>query len=206
MPSDYAKYGFIIQKGIIPKFFTDYLRKYFANIVENNYCLTDDPQCPGSPSIYGDPAFDIAMLQITPIVEDLLGKILAPQNTYARAYVKNAELLKHTDRDELEHSLTLALGSDPWPIYITDIDGKTHSILLEPGDAMVYQGSKLEHWREKFDGDVCYQIFMHWVDAEGEFKDLLYDGRSNLGQPSIQEQACKGLERQQIDFMRSIFS
>ena len=46
---------------------------------------------------------------------------------------------------------------------------------------VVYHGTELEHWREKFDGNTQTQLFMHYVDADGEYKDRLFDGRPNLG-------------------------
>ena len=46
---------------------------------------------------------------------------------------------------------------------------------------LVYSGCELEHWREEFEGETQYQLFMHYVDADGEFKDRVFDGRSNIG-------------------------
>ena len=46
---------------------------------------------------------------------------------------------------------------------------------------LVYSGCELEHWREKFEGNMQYQLFMHYVDSEGKYNDRIYDGRPNLG-------------------------
>ena len=46
---------------------------------------------------------------------------------------------------------------------------------------VVYHGTALEHWRDKFEGTTQYQLFMHYVDAQGEFKERVFDGRPNLG-------------------------
>jgi hypothetical protein len=46
---------------------------------------------------------------------------------------------------------------------------------------VVYHGTELEHWRDKFEGNMQYQLFMHYVDSEGKYKDRVFDGRPNLG-------------------------
>ena len=99
--------------------------------------------------------------------------------TYAfwRMYTINADLKKHKDRPACEISATVMIGSDgtPWSIFM---DGT--EINMEPGDAAIYLGCEIEHWREKFTGDWHAQTFLHYVDKNGvninEFKDkrLLY--------------------------------
>ena len=80
--------------------------------------------------------------------------------------------------------MTLCLGGEyekPRPIWIKDYAGKSHEVPLDAGDMVVYHGTDLEHWRDKFEGNMQYQLFMHYVDGDGEFKDLLYDDRPNIG-------------------------
>jgi hypothetical protein len=113
-----------------------------------------------------------------------VGKNLIPQYTYARIYKNGSDLKIHSDRPECQYSVTLCLGGDyekPWPIWIRDYAGKSHEVPLDEGDMVVYHGTELEHWRDKFEGNMQYQLFMHYVDSEGEYKDRLFDGRPNLG-------------------------
>ena len=102
--------------------------------------------------------------------------------TYARVYYRGAKLEKHKDRPSCEFSTTLNLGGDQWPIFIDD-----KKILLKPGDMLVYEGCKYEHWRERFDGVYCVQVFLHYADEKN--KDLKYDGRPFLGLPSFFKKA-----------------
>ena len=37
--------------------------------------------------------------------------------------------------------------------------------------------------RDKFEGKTQYQLFLHYVDANGKYKDRLFDGRRNIGLP-----------------------
>ena len=52
---------------------------------------------------------------------------------------------------------------------------------LERGDAAVYLGCEVEHWREEFEGDHQFQTFLHYVDAEGNNKEHYMDKRKFWG-------------------------
>tara|TARA_R110000823_G_scaffold315087_1_gene445701 strand:+ start:2795 stop:3346 length:552 start_codon:yes stop_codon:yes gene_type:complete len=97
---------------------------------------------------------------------------LIPTYSCSRVYTFNSTLQKHKDRPSCEVSVTAMWGSDgtPWPIYI---DGT--KIDMQPGDAVIYLGCELEHWREPFQGDWHAQTFLHYVDENGPNKDYAYD-------------------------------
>jgi len=182
--TQFQQKGFEVVKEYIPPFFSTYLRYYFTLRVQNDPSLGGDPQVPLSNSVYGDPAFEMVMAMSTEDIGKIVGKNLVPQYTYARIYKNGSDLKIHTDRPECQYSTTLCLGGEydkQWPIWIKDYDGNMNEVSLDQGDMLVYSGCELEHWRDKFEGDAQYQLFMHYVDAEGEFGDRLYDGRPNLG-------------------------
>jgi hypothetical protein len=54
-------------------------------------------------------------------------------------------------------------------------------VTLAPGDALLYLGRELEHWRRPYTGRFHAQLFLHYVDAEGPDAVLAFDGRSGLG-------------------------
>ena len=175
--------GFQKVKGFIPSFFSTYLRNYFTLQVQNDR-LGGDDQAPNSHCMYGDPAFDMVMAMSTQDIGNIVGKNLVPQYTYARIYKNGSDLNIHSDRPECQYSVTLCLCGEyekPWPIWIKDYAGNMNEVPLDEGDMVVYHGTELEHWRDKFEGTAQVQLFMHYVDAEGEFKDRLFDGRRNLG-------------------------
>ena len=175
--------GFQKIKGYVLPYFSQFLRNYFTLRVQNDK-LGGDPQAPNSHCVYGDPAFDMAMAMSTEDIGKIVGKNLIPQYTYARIYKNGSELKIHTDRPECQYSVTLSLGGEyekPWPIWIKDYNGNMNEVSLDEGDMVVYHGTELEHWRDKFEGNTQYQLFMHYVDSEGEYKDRVFDGRSNLG-------------------------
>jgi hypothetical protein len=53
---------------------------------------------------------------------------------------------------------------------------------MQVGDAVLYRGMNIEHWREKYtEGQWQAQVFLHYVDADGPHADQKYDGRTSLG-------------------------
>jgi hypothetical protein len=111
------------------------------------------------------------------LVEAVTKKNMLPTYSYCRLYKQHDELYKHTDREACEYSITAMISSDgstPWPIFL-ELDGKSVHYIMNPGDLLVYKGRELPHWRPKFTGDWHIQLFLHYVDAEGESKDLIWD-------------------------------
>ncbi len=54
-----------------------------------------------------------------------------------------------------------------------------------PGDAVLYRGMEVPHWREKMGGNkdsYFHQIFLHYVRADGYFLEFAYDQGTTLDQ------------------------
>ena len=54
---------------------------------------------------------------------------------------------------------------------------------MQPGDAIIYRGCEVDHWREEFKGTMQSQVFFHYCDRNGPFKDAKFDCRPGLGYP-----------------------
>ena len=99
-------------------------------------------------------------------------------------YRSGDELERHIDRPECEVSLTVNLGgSEEWDIWI-EYEGKEVPISLGPGDALIYLGAEAPHWREKFNGDHYYQVFLHYVLSRGKYGQNYFDN-TNVGKPEV---------------------
>ena len=147
-----------------------------------------DGQIPNTYSCYADRAMETLMLKCQPEMEKVTGLKLYPAYTYARIYKKGDELKRHKDRFSCEISTTMNLGGDPWPIYLEpsgEQGKKGIKIDLKPGDMLVYSGCELEHWRNKFKGKECVQVFLHYNDKKTPgSKENMFDKRPHLGLPS----------------------
>jgi hypothetical protein len=137
---------------------------------------------------YGDPMGDSLLELALGDIQQITGKVLLPNYSYWRLYFNGGELRKHKDRPSCEISATLCLGYDisnlvgdyNWSINFENLNQEIVSINLYPGDMIVYMGCDLEHWREKFLGINQAQLFFHYSDANGPFKNV-FDGRDLLG-------------------------
>lgn len=118
-----------------------------------------------------------------PKMEAAVGKKLWPCYSYGRIYYNGAELVPHTDRPGSEYAATVAISrpDSDWPIYFTGLDGRDYELFLEPGDACIYLGSQLRHWRRPFEGHEMTQGFVFYVDQQGEWAHLKYDTRPAMG-------------------------
>jgi len=136
----------------------------------------------GDTYFYGDPLMEALMVSKLELMKKETGLELLPTYAFWRMYTMFADLKKHKDRPACEISVTVMLGSDgnKWPIYM---DGK--SIELEPGDATIYLGCDVEHWRDEFKGDWHAQTFMHYVDKNGPYREWFKDKRSFYGENKL---------------------
>jgi hypothetical protein len=162
---------------------------YKNNIVNQNSFLGfwNDAQFSSTYSCYADFVTETLLLKLLPTVEKETKLKLIPTYSYTRLYKTGDELIRHKDRPSCEISITLNLGGDNWDIFL-EPSGKENQkgipISLQVGDLLIYKGCELEHWREKFKGKICGQVFLHYNDINGLFKDKnKYDGRSGLGMP-----------------------
>ena len=158
----------------------------FENII--GHYEGKNEQIPETYSQYSNIAMETLMLKCQPKMEKATGLKLYPAYTYARIYKKRDELKRHKDRFSCEVSTTMNLGGDDWPIYLEpfeETDKKEIKVDLKPGDMLVYSGCELEHWRKKFKGNTCVQVFLHYNNRKTPgAKDNMFDKRLHLGLPS----------------------
>jgi len=171
--------------------------------VMGGYYENEKEQIPHTFSCYSDITMETLMLKCQPIMEKITGLKLIPAYTFARIYKKGDVLHRHKDRFSCEISTTMNLGGDPWPIYLDPTGSNNilsgHMITtivkpnapkgikvdLKPGDMLVYSGCELEHWRNKFKGKECIQVFLHYNNRKTPgAKDNMFDKRPHLGLPS----------------------
>lgn len=177
MTNDFDKNGYVHLKEFLDKDNCKELTNELKRYIEQGQTTKDD-QCPKSEAVHGSVTFDKLLEDLLPYFETACGKKLLPTYSYARLYKPGEELKKHTDRPACEISATVTLGFDgnPWSIYMAG-----NKVNMQVGDAVLYRGMDIEHWREKYtEGQWQAQVFLHYVDADGAYADQKYDGRLHL--------------------------
>tara|TARA_B110000285_G_C15141573_1_gene631078 strand:+ start:4362 stop:5009 length:648 start_codon:yes stop_codon:yes gene_type:complete len=170
----------------------DFKFTYSQELYDNHWDgFWGDHQAPQSYSMYGDVLMDSILQLTTPKMSELTGMDLTPQYSYWRFYEKGEELLRHKDRQSCEISMTISLGRNyaniedkySWPIFIQDNNNKEIPVHLNDGDMLIYKGCELDHWREPLKGNHHAQLFLHYNDKNGSYKQQI-DGRPTFGLPA----------------------
>ena len=178
-------YQYFLNKRAVARHLFD--EKYISQFTEY-FGVWNDQQIPETYSHYSDIVMETLLQKVKPVMEKQTKLKLSETYSYARIYKKGDVLARHKDRYSCEISTTLNLGGDPWPIYL-DPTGKTGQagikVDLEPGDMLVYSGCELEHWRNKFNGKDCVQVFLHYNDSKtkGALNNI-FDNRKHIGLPA----------------------
>lgn len=167
---------YVIVRELISRETADIINTYSLINNKLNYSEYPNDMVPNTKSVYGDYLTESLMLNLWKKIEKIINIELLPTYTFYRVYKNNDTLFKHIDREACEISCTLNLGqSHPWKFFLKD-----KGILLEPGDGIIYKGMNIEHWREEFKGDYYSQVFIHYVNKNGNYKDWFMDKRDDL--------------------------
>jgi hypothetical protein len=174
-------------KNFLPKAILDYLKVYYQ-ILRANDRFQKDGQCPLSLAVACDPAFDAVLGWMHPDISRLVGLDLAPTYSYTRIYAEGDLLKRHIDRASCEISVTVCIeipkGAGPSVIHLKPPNMPETTVEMFEGDGCVYAGTEVEHWREPFAKGGYIQLFLHFIDKNGEhFPELTYDKRKYLGAP-----------------------
>ena len=97
---------------------------------------------------------DRVLHEMLPYAEEWSGIPLKAHQGYGfRLYRNESQLHMHVDRLQT-HVISFILHIDsekaqPWPIFIEDFQGRTHEVILTPGDILFYESSKCFHGRPR---------------------------------------------------------
>ena len=165
--------GYLIIPKILSGELLDFIGIHAYNKARIEGINPDDDQIPNTPSFYGDYVMENLSDFLLPKIESAIGMKLLPTYTFFRVYKAGDILEKHRDRPSCEISISMSLRKRGkiWPIYINNTD-----IMLEEGDAVLYKGCEVDHWREAYtEGTKLAQVFLHYVDANGPYTEWKND-------------------------------
>jgi hypothetical protein len=172
--------GYAVVRGLLPQAAHAFLHDYGMKAAQTGKLQMEKKQVPGTPFSYGDPLMEALLESLLPRLEAETGRALHPTYSYFRVYRHGDVLHRHSDRPACEVSVTVSLGSDrTWPIWIEPARGKVE-VRLQPGDGLIYQGIRVPHWREAFDGNDAVQVFLHYVEQGGPNREWMFDKRPRL--------------------------
>jgi len=171
------------------------IKEYFK--FTNSFEFRNEDQVPGSSSRIRYPSYRELYYESLKKAENILGRKLLPTYYFDRIYYPSQQLHKHLDRDSCEVSVSIHLSTNlkkDWPFNLETRTwytnkkmkdlwkiGEKVSICLNPGDAIIYMGCEIPHWRDplpsrynklirffKEDDTYYHQLFFHYVFADGD--------------------------------------
>lgn len=156
-----------------------------------DYGMFGDGQISGDFCRYGDPIFDALVDASLEKVQEITTVPLISNYSYCRLYTTGSELKRHRDRPSCEFSVTVCLGYNvsnvdqtrypnyDWPMFV-DSNKTELPVHMKPGDAIVYRGCDVDHWRKPFWGLNHAQLFLHYNEINGQY-NIRNDGRALMG-------------------------
>ena len=185
--------GYCVVKNALSPILCEFLSQYarFRYQTSPNVLNSSDP-LEGIHREYGNSVMELLLLNLRGTVEKYTGMNLWPTLSFYYTYRKGNLLKKHKDRDSCEVVACLCLGMDEkyskehksWSIYL-EKDAIETAVLLEPGDIVIFKGNKMNHWRQKFQGEWFVSAIFAYVAKDGDHTYLKYDQRKKIGDKHI---------------------
>jgi len=190
----FHKNGYQIVKKFLHKSNLQFLQN-FVSLMEYR-CYKDKPSTKEKPypynddmvekcfSWYGGYHTDGLLMFCQDKISKIVKKNLVGSYSYHRTYYKDSDLEPHVDRESCEYSVSVCIKKEKedWPLYFQSFKGKIIPVNLNEGDAVIYKGSILTHWREPLKGNEHTQFFLHYIDKDNiYYPTYMFDGRLNLG-------------------------
>jgi hypothetical protein len=185
--NSFQKLGYTKVENLIDADTIKTVSKYFENKLRRGEWVSPDKLPEGDASklgYYSDPLVEVLLKEYQPAIEKETGLDLEPTYSFSRVYQEGEELTPHIDRPSCEISVTVNVvcTGDIWPIWMQYEDKDPVKCLLNPGDAVIYKGCEVTHWRRKLaKGLVNVQFMLHYVDKNGPYIEYKFDGRESLG-------------------------
>jgi len=184
--SSFQNQGYTQVKGLIDAQTVKTISQYFENKINRGEWVGKKQVEAGDASklsYYADPLIEVMLKQCQPAIEQYTGLELDPTYSFSRVYQEGEELTPHTDRPSCEISVTInvACTGDAWPIWMQYKDNDPVKCMLNPGDAVIYKGCEVTHWRRKLPkSQINVQFMLHYVDKNGPYAEYKFDNRGAL--------------------------
>ena len=187
MSNKFGSQGYVRVEELVDSQTVKTVSQYFENKIHRGEWVGKKEVEAGDASklgYYADPLIEVLLKQCLPTIQEQTGLELEPTYSFSRVYQEGEELTPHTDRPSCEISATInvACTGDVWPIWMQYKDNDPVKCMLNPGDAVIYKGCEVTHWRRKLPkGQINVQFMLHYVDKNGPYAEYKFDKRESLG-------------------------
>lgn len=182
----FEKHGCVLLRDFIDKQTIAVVSQYFENKIRRGEWVEgiEGGQSVSKLFYYADPLIEVLLQVSKEAIENATGKELIPTYSYSRVYQPGEKLAPHTDRPSCEISVTVnvATKGEFSPVYTQYGQNHPEKHVLNPGDAVVYMGCDVVHWRQPLkDEQLNVQFMLHYVDKNGPNAKYARDQRPGYG-------------------------
>lgn len=165
--------GYAVLRGLMMPGYYKQIRSYFDRIKDR--IKVGDTQVPRRNAKHNDVLCRIVHFDMNQTIGTVCEEKIKPSYCYLGIYQPGAVLTRHTDRPQCRWNVSLLLDSDPeasaddgWPIYVECPSDEIVPAVAGIGDAIIYNGTKIPHWREEMPAKFRFQslCFFHYVSEE----------------------------------------
>jgi hypothetical protein len=169
----FKKERYAILLDLFPPLLIGALRTHYRQLIQEGQYALGDGQCSLRYGIYNEDITNFFHQQLVGLISYVVGAPVKPSYTYVGVYQGGAELLRHTDRNQCEYTLSICIDytpepekETPWPIYVETPEGEI-ATFQSMGDGLLFKGRELPHYRHKLEeGSTSTSIFLHYVDID----------------------------------------
>lgn len=158
--------------SLLPTPLLDAVARYYRAMLDSGEWTMGDPQVEQRHGWHNERLSQFLHHQLVDIASSVAGRPLKPTYAYASAYRGGAELDAHLDREQCDYTLSLMIdevaptGGEPWPLWFQSPAGR-RSVTLPVGDAVLFRGCELPHWREPASPDhEQVNLLFHFVPSD----------------------------------------
>ena len=193
--SNFKDEGYLKVKSLVDAQTVKTISEYFENKINRGEWVAKPEINVNEMSKFGyyaDPLIEVMLKQCLPAIEEQTGLELEPTYSFSRVYQEGEELTPHTDRPSCEVSATInvACTGGVWPIWMQYEGNDPVKCMLEPGDAVIYKGCEVTHWRRPLaKNNLNVQFMLHYVDKNGPYAEYKFDKRETLGLDALADRS-----------------
>lgn len=163
--------GYAVFRSALPPYFMALLRRHYRRLREEGFFAYDLEQVKRMRCyMHNESVTRFVHGQLCQLFGRATGEAIMPSYSFVTEYFAGSRLPKHTDREQCEWNVTMLAdpspvfeGRDSWPLNL-EVKGRPLPVHLNIGDAIIYQGVRTPHWRDRLEKDrTCKVALFHFV-------------------------------------------
>ncbi|MBS0446436.1 MAG: sulfotransferase [Proteobacteria bacterium] len=174
---EFATHGYAVLRSVLPAAVARSLGAYYDALASIGWAF-GDAQVARRLGRHNEALARFFHHQYATLIATIAGEPVCPSYCYVSAYQSGAELDPHVDRKQCEFTVSMVYAesggrSGDWPLWFL-AGAAPSSVTLEVGDAVVFRGHDLVHWRDAapVPGMALSTLLFHYVPVT--FRETLH--------------------------------